>query len=150
MTIKKVLVTGGAGYVGAVLVPKLLSQRYLVKVVDWYLYGKNVFSDFKKNKNLIEVKGDIRERGLMEKELKGIDAVIHLACVSNDPSFDLDPKLGKSINYDATVQLVDMAKKLKVNRFIYASSSSVYGVKKEKKVTENLTLEPLTDRKSVV
>lgn len=143
--IKSVLVTGGAGYVGAVLIPKLLSAGYIVKVLDLYVFGDHVFHDAKKHPNLIEVKGDLRDAALVKKELIGIDAVIHLACISNDPSFELDPVLGKSINYDGTVQLVDLAVQFGVKRFIYASSSSVYGVKKEKEVTEDLPLEPLTD-----
>jgi nucleoside-diphosphate-sugar epimerase len=81
----------------------------------------------------------------LEKELQNIDAVIHLACISNDPSFDLDPKVGKSINYNATKALIDLSIKHKVKRFIYASSSSVYGIKKERNVTEELSLCPLTD-----
>lgn len=145
MGIKKILVTGGAGYIGCVLIPKLLGEGYLVKIIDWYIYGENVLVDWKDNKNLREIRADIRDKKLLEKELPGIDGVIHLACVSNDPSFDLDPALGKSINYDATVDLVNLSKKLKVKRFIYASSSSVYGVKKEKNVTEDLPLKPLTD-----
>ncbi len=140
--IKRVLVTGGAGYVGAVLVPKLLKKGYEVKVIDWYLYNPTVF---KKHRKLREIKGDIRDKRLLQRELKGIDAVIHLACISNDPSFELDPNLGKSINYDATVLLTDLAKNAGVKRFIYASSSSVYGIKKEKEVHEELSLEPLTD-----
>lgn len=142
--IKTVLVTGGAGYVGSVLVPKLIDRGYRVKVLDWYIYG-DVFRGLKHKDQLQEIKGDIRDVQLVEKELRGIDAVIHFACISNDPSFELDPLLGKSINYDATVQLVDLAKKAGVGRFIYASSSSVYGVKKEKEVTEDFPLEPLTD-----
>ena len=143
--IKNVLVTGGAGYVGSVLVPKLLSSGYKVKVLDLYMYGGDVLSSVKDDPNLKQIKGDIRDKALLEKELKGIDAVIHLACISNDPSYELDPNLGKSINYDATVQLIDLSKKLGVKRFIYASSSSVYGIKEEDNVTEDLKLEPLTD-----
>lgn len=143
--IKSVLVTGGAGYVGAVLIPKLLKKNFKVSVLDWYIYNPKVFSSYKKNKRLIEIKGDIRDTKLLEKVLRGVDAVVHLACISNDPSFELDPTLGKSINYDATLRLIDIAKKRMVKRFIYASSSSVYGVKKEKEVTEDLSLEPLTD-----
>ena len=82
---------------------------------------------------------------MLERELKGVDAVIHLACISNDPSYELDPGLGKSINYDAFVHLVDISKKVGVKRFIYASTSSVYGIKEEENVTEDLPLEPLTD-----
>lgn len=130
---------------GAVLVPKLIAAGYRVKVLDWYIYDRNVFTPYKKNRSLIEIKGDIRDKKLLEKELHGVDAVIHLACISNDPSFELDPVLGKSINFNATKMLVDLALKNKVKRFIYASTSSVYGVKKEKEVTEDLPLEPLTD-----
>ncbi len=142
--LKTILVTGGAGYVGSVLIPKLLKKNYRVKVLDLYMYG-NVFEKIKKNKNLIQIKGDIRNRQLLKKALDGSDGVIHLACISNDPSFELNPHLGKSINYDATLSLTDLAKEAGIQRFIYASSSSVYGVKKEKNVTEDLSLEPLTD-----
>ena len=143
--IKTVLVTGGAGYVGAVLVPKLLEAGYEVKVLDLYLYGDHVFNNAKNNPNLIEVKGDIRDKELLKKEIPGTDAVIHLACISNDPSYELDPELGKSINYDAFVDLVEVSRESGVKRFIYASSSSVYGIKTESEVTEDLSLEPLTD-----
>lgn len=142
---KKILVTGGAGYVGGVLVPNLLNKGYEVKVIDLYIYGEDVLDSVKHNPNLKQIKGDIRDKDLLEKELKGIDAVIHLACISNDPSYELDPNLGKSINYDAFIHLVDISKKAGVRRFIYASSSSVYGIKDEDNVTEDLSLEPLTD-----
>ncbi len=136
-----ILITGGAGYVGAVLVPTLLRRGYRVRVLDLFLYGDTLAPQ----KNLECLRGDIREPGVVKKALKGIDAVIHLAAVSNDPSFELDPALGKSMNYDATIQLIDSAKKAGVARFIYASSSSVYGVKTEQNVTEDLPLEPLTE-----
>jgi nucleoside-diphosphate-sugar epimerase len=142
---KKVLVTGGAGYVGAVLVPKLLKKGHSVKVIDLFMYGDDVLDSVKDDPSLIRVKGDIRSRDLLEKELPGYDTVIHLACISNDPSYELDPDLGKSINYDAFITLVDVAKKAGVRNFIYASSSSVYGVKDVPEVTEDLPLEPLTD-----
>ncbi|MDZ8027223.1 MAG: NAD-dependent epimerase/dehydratase family protein [Nostoc sp. DedQUE01] len=144
-SIKQVLVTGGAGYVGAVLVPKLLQAGYAVKVLDLYLYGKDVLAAVKDHPNLQEIQGDIRDRELLEKIMPGCDAVIHLACISNDPSFELDPDLGRSINYDAFFDLVDVAKDSGVKRFIYASSSSVYGVKETENVTEDLPLMPLTD-----
>ena len=143
--IKSVLVTGGAGYVGSILIPKLLEKGYRVKVLDLYLYGDNVLEEVKGNPNLIQVKGDIRDRGLLDREIPGTDALIHLACISNDPSFELDPELGQSINYDAFFPLVDISKRSGVKRFIYASTSSVYGVKEEENVTEDLPLEPLTD-----
>ncbi|MCX5810079.1 MAG: SDR family oxidoreductase [Proteobacteria bacterium] len=142
---KKVFVTGGAGYVGAVLIPKLLEKGHHVKVLDLYIYGEHVLDSVQNNPNLVQVKGDIRDRQLLEKEIPGYDTIIHLACISNDPSYELDPELGKSINYDAFITLVDVAKKAGVKHFVYASSSSVYGVKDVPEVTEDLPLEPLTD-----
>lgn len=143
--IKRILVTGGAGYVGAVLVPKLLNQGYQVRVLDLFIYGHNVLDAVRDHSGLELVSGDIRDRALLERAMPGCDAVIHLACISNDPSFELDPDLGKSINYDAFFDLVDVAKDKGVHRFVFASSSSVYGIKKELNVSENLALEPLTD-----
>jgi len=145
LTIKNVLVTGGGGYVGAVLIPKLLEHGYGVRVLDLFIYGEQVFDNVKENPNLELYKGDIRDQSLLRKILPGCDAVVHLACISNDPSFELDPELGKSINYDAFIPLVDISSESGVKRFIYASSSSVYGVKEEKNVTEDLPLLPLTD-----
>ena len=138
----KILITGGAGYVGSVLTPYLLNKGHKVTVIDLMIYGEEVL---KKNKNLRIIKGDIRDRNLLEKELTDHEIVIHLACISNDPSFELNPKLGKSINLDAFTPLVEISKKKLIKRFIYASSSSVYGVKSEKEVHENMSLEPLTD-----
>src|SRR6478672_5235060 len=141
---KRVMVTGGAGYVGSNLVPKLLAAGYQVTVLDLYIYG-DVFADLASNPNLTEVKGDLRNPSDVQRALAGCDAVIHLACISNDPSFDLNPDLGRSINYDCFRPLVKSSKDAGVKRFIYASSSSVYGVKSEPEVTEDLALQPLTD-----
>jgi nucleoside-diphosphate-sugar epimerase len=138
----KIFITGGAGYVGAVLVPKLLDNGYVVTVLDLMIYGENVLPS---HPNLNAVKGDIRDQTLLQKLLPGHDAVIHLACISNDPSFELNPDLGKSINLDAFQPLVEISKSCSVKRFIYASSSSVYGVKDEPNVHEEMVLEPLTD-----
>ena len=99
----------------------------------------------KDHPNLEQIRGDIRDRKLLERVMPGCDAVIHLACISNDPSFELDPDLGKSINYDAFHDLVDVSKDSGVHRFVFASSSSVYGLKDEDNVTEDLPLLPLTD-----
>ncbi len=139
------MITGGAGYVGSVLVPKLLSKGYRVKVLDLFIFGNDVFNEVKDHPNLEQIKGDIRDENLLREVIPGCDAVIHLACISNDPSFELNPDLGKSINFDAFFPLVDISKENGIKRFIYASSSSVYGVKEEKNVTEDLKLEPLTD-----
>jgi len=98
-----------------------------------------------KHPNLNAVKGDIRDQALLKKLISGHDAVIHLACISNDPSFELNPDLGKSINLDAFRPLVEISKNSGVDRFIYASSSSVYGIKDEPNVHEEMELEPLTD-----
>lgn len=142
---KRVLVTGGAGYVGSNLVPKLLGRGYEVTVLDVYTYGEEVLASSRGNPNLREVKGDLRDLPTVQRALDGCDAVIHLACISNDPSFELDPDLGKSINYDAFRPLVKASKDVGVRRFIYASSSSVYGIKEEQNVHEGLPLKPLTD-----
>jgi nucleoside-diphosphate-sugar epimerase len=141
----RVLVTGGAGYVGSVLVPKLLAAGHAVNVLDLFLYGEDVLDAVKGDPNLRLVKGDLRRLSTVEAALADCDAVIHLACISNDPSFELDPELGKSINLDAFRPLVRAAKAGGVKRFIYASSSSVYGIKEGVSVTEDLPLEPLTD-----
>ncbi|MCW4048283.1 MAG: SDR family oxidoreductase, partial [Candidatus Bathyarchaeota archaeon] len=115
---------------------------YSVKVLDLYIYGDDVLDN---HPALVQVKGDIRDRELLKREIPGNDAIIHLAYISNDPSYELDPQLGKSINYDAFAPLVDIAKKNGVRRFIFASSSSVYGIKDEVEVTEDLIPEPITD-----
>jgi nucleoside-diphosphate-sugar epimerase len=141
----RVLVTGGAGYVGSSLVPKLLAAAYEVTVLDLYLYGGEFFAPHRGNPALREVRGDIRDPAAVARALAGCDAVIHLACISNDPSFDLDPTLGRSINFDCFRPLVRAAKEAGVRRFIYASSSSVYGIKTDAEVTEDLPVEPLTD-----
>lgn len=141
---KNLLITGGAGYVGSALIPSLLEKEYNVTVYDLYLYG-NVFSHLKDHPNLTQVKADIRDKNKILDVAKNIDAIIHLACISNDPSYELDPNLGKSINYDAFFNVLDAAKKNNVKRFIYASSSSVYGIKNEENVRENVPAEPLTD-----
>ena len=142
---RHVLVTGGAGYVGSRLVPKLLDAGHHVTVLDLYIYGEQVFNGAGGDPKLRQVKGDIRDAAAVRKALEGCDAVIHLACISNDPSFELNPDLGRSINYDCFRPLVRAAKDAGVRRFIYASSSSVYGVKDEDSVTEELPLQPLTD-----
>ncbi|OGN64789.1 MAG: UDP-glucose 4-epimerase [Chlamydiae bacterium RIFCSPLOWO2_01_FULL_28_7] len=142
---EKIFVLGGAGYVGSMLVPKLLTEGYKVKVFDLFLFGEDVFKEHIHNPNLEFIKGDLRNLKFLEKALTGCDIVIHLACISNDPSFELNPQLGKSINLDSFEPFVRLCVKHKIKRFIYASSSSVYGVKDEKNVSEDVLLEPLTD-----
>ncbi len=138
----KILITGGAGYVGSKLVPELIDLGYEITVLDLMIYGSDVLNE---NSKLTKITGDIRDINLLKKTIPGHDIVIHLACISNDPSFELNPKLGKSINLDAFEPIVKISKESRVNRFIYASSSSVYGIKKEKNVTEDMKLQPLTD-----
>jgi nucleoside-diphosphate-sugar epimerase len=144
-SLKTVLVTGGAGYVGAVLTPLLLQAGYHVRVLDLFIYGEHVLDAVKNNPRLQLIKGDLRDQALLKSALAGCDAVIHLACISNDPSFELDASLARTINYDAFMPLVDIARDSGVKRFIYASSSSVYGIKDNPNVTEELELKPLTD-----
>lgn len=139
-----VLVTGGAGYVGAVLVPKLLLFGYRVRVLDTFWFGKDCLKQIENHPNLELMEGDIRDSATLEKACKGIDSVIHLAAISNDPSCDLDPDFTKEVNLDAVIQLVKIAKANKIQRFINASSSSVYGIKEEENVTEDLPLDPIT------
>ena len=143
--IKTILVTGGAGYVGAVLVPKLLAKGYRVKVLDLYIYGEDVLDAVKDNPNLEAIRGDIRNQGLLKKVLRNCDAVIHLACISNDPTFELDPELSKSINFHAFEPLVCTSKESGVKKFIYASTCSVYGISDAAEVTEDHPLVPITD-----
>ena len=138
---KNIFITGGAGYVGSVLTPALLSKNYNVTVYDLFIYGDTL----EKHKNLKIIKGDLRNTTLLKESLKNQDQVIHLACISNDPSFELNPALGKEINLDAFEPLVSLSKQSGVNRFVYASSSSVYGIKTEKDVHEDMSLDPLTD-----
>jgi nucleoside-diphosphate-sugar epimerase len=140
----RVLVPGGAGYVGSVLVPKLIHAGHDVRVVDLYLYGDDVLAG-SRGPRLDEIHGDVRDPAVMRRALDGCDAVIHLACISNDPSFELDPALARTINYDAFLMLLELLGHSAVRRFVFASTSSVYGIKAEDNVTEDLALEPLTD-----
>ena len=137
---KKIFITGGAGYVGSRLVPILLKKKYSVTVYDIMYYRNNL----PKHKNLRVIKGDIRDKKKLKISCINHNVFIHLACISNDASFVLDKKLSKSVNLDAFEPMVKIAKKNKINRFIYASTSSVYGISKKKNVKENHPLVPLT------
>jgi nucleoside-diphosphate-sugar epimerase len=141
---QRVLVTGGAGYVGAVLVPRMLSRGYRARVLDLFLYGEDVLEAVRENPKLELVRGDIRDRDLVRSAVRGCDAVIHLACISNDPSVELDPGLSHSINYEAFGPLVRISQEQGVRRFLFASSGSVYGVSDAPEVTEDHPLVPVS------
>ena len=140
-----VLVTGGAGYIGSVLCPKLLS-RHRVVIVDTLLFGERPLAGFRDHPGLTLVRGDIRDDDLLARVLREqkFDAIYHLAAISNDPCSELDPQLTLSVNRAATERVMHAAKAHGVARFINASSASVYGLKDETDVTEELTLDPLT------
>ena len=142
MKFKNVLVTGGAGYVGSLLVPQLLERGYNVTVYDIMYFGDHFLP--KQNPALRVIEGDIRDTTKLAKAFQGQDAVISLACISNDASFELDERLSTSVNMDAFEPMVIAAKRAGVKRFIYASSSSVYGVSDKPDVTEDHPLVPLT------
>jgi nucleoside-diphosphate-sugar epimerase len=137
-----VFVTGGAGYCGSLLVPQLLSRGYKVTVYDTLMFGDHFLP--KENPDLAIIRGDIRDRPALAQAVKGHDAFVSLACISNDASFELDEKLSTSINMDAFEPMVEAAKAAGVRRFVYASSSSVYGVSDQPDVREDHPLVPLT------
>ncbi len=140
---KTILVTGGAGYVGSELIPKLSKIYSKVKVLDTFWFSdESIFSELE---NVEPIKADIRDLEAVKLALTGVDHVIHLACISNDPSYDLNPELAKTINYDCFEPIIKSCVEQGISRFIYASSSSVYGVKDEDEVTEDLEPFPLTD-----
>jgi nucleoside-diphosphate-sugar epimerase len=137
-----IFITGGAGYVGSVLVPRLLERGYQVTVYDLYYYGDAFLP--KSHPALRLIRGDIRDTARLADAFKRHRSVIHLACISNDASFELDEKLSTSVNLEAFEPMVLTAKQAGVQRFIYASSSSVYGVSDQPNVTEDHPLVPLT------
>ncbi|MBM3531258.1 MAG: SDR family oxidoreductase, partial [Alphaproteobacteria bacterium] len=138
--LKNVLISGGAGYVGTLLAPQLVVAGYNVTVYDIMYYG----CELKPRPGLRIVQGDIRDTAKFKEACKGIDAVIQLACISNDAGFELDEKLSEEINYKCFEPMVMAAEAQGVKRFIYASSSSVYGFSESPRVTEEHPLVPLT------
>lgn len=135
----KILVTGGCGYKGHVLVPKLLQRGHEVVAFDLQWFGNYL----EPHPKLKVIKGDVRH--VKDIPLDGVDCIIHLASIANDPCGDLNPKLTWEVSALATMQLADRAKRMGIKRFIYASSGSVYGLKEEENVTESLELEPISE-----
>lgn len=140
----RVFVPGGAGYVGAVLVPALLDAGYKVRVLDLYLYGHEPLAPVRGHPNLEEVVGDVRDLVAVRGAANGCELVIHLACISNDPSVELDPALSRSVNFDSFGPLVRACKAAGAKRFVFASSGSVYGVSDSPDVTEEHPLVPVS------
>lgn len=146
-----VLITGGFGYVGSRLTPHLLGAGHRVRVIDRMLYSTAGLDSLKASPQFNEwadrfelVQGDIRDPETVARALKGIDTVIHLGAISNDPTGDIDEVLTRQVNFDAIGLLLSVSRKLGVKRFINASSSSVFGIKHEPDVTERLEPEPIT------
>ena len=135
----KILITGACGYKGHVLVPKLLKRGCQVVAFDLQWFGNFLVP----HKNLTVVKGDVRDINAIP--LEGVDCIIHLSSIANDPCGDLNPKLTWEVSALATMLLADKARRMGVKRFIYASSGSVYGVKQEAQVTEDLELKPISE-----
>ena len=133
----KILLIGGGGYVGTLLANFLIKKDFKVRVIDLFWFGNKLT----KHKNLETIKLDIRKIEL--KHLKNIDLIIHLANVANDPAVELNPVLSWEVNVLSSYKIAELAIKAGVKKILYASSGSVYGVKKEKKVTENLELVPI-------
>ena len=151
MKSKRILVTGGFGYVGSCLTPLLLEEGNFVRALDLMLYTDAGLVDLERNPAYNDWKprfefmaGDIRDSNTVRAALQEIDTVIHLAAISNDPTGEIDETLTRQVNFDAVGQLLTLAKEEGVKRFINASSSSVFGIKEEANVTEDLEPEPLT------
>ena len=142
MSFKSIFITGGAGYCGSRLVPQLLDQGFKVTVYDSLYFGDEFLP--KSNKNFKLIKGDIRDTNKLKESCINHDVFLHLACVSNDASFELDENFSTEVNLNAFEPMVLAAKKTGIKRFIYASSSSVYGVSDKKDVTEDHPFLPLT------
>ncbi|MBK7950861.1 MAG: SDR family oxidoreductase [Deltaproteobacteria bacterium] len=142
----RILVTGGAGYIGSVLCPRLVQEGHEVCVYDGFFFGRKPVSDLLQKPGFSLEEGDIRDRGRLEQVFRAhaFDRVIHLAAVSNDPSSELDADITRSVNLEGTRNVMELARQAGVARFLYASSASVYGLREESRVTEDLELQPLT------
>ena len=134
----KILITGACGYIGSVLTNYLLNKNYKIIAIDRQWFGKNL----KEHKNLKIIKKDFRK--INDNDLKNVSSVIRLANIANDPSSEINPELSWNINTLGTMQIIELCKKNKVKQFLYGSSGSVYGIKAEKNVTEDLSLPPIS------
>ena len=143
-TFKTVGVIGGAGYVGSVLVPELLDRGHAVQVFDICFFGRDSLAAVREHPRLSETAGDVRDTDAVNRFAEGCDAIIHLACISNDPSAELDPDFTRAINYDSFSPTVKACRAAGVRRFIFASSGSVYGVSDAPEVTEEHPLVPVS------
>ncbi|MCP4006206.1 MAG: NAD(P)-dependent oxidoreductase [bacterium] len=146
MTQHRILVTGAAGYIGSVLCPQLLRAGHRVTAFDGLFFGRESIGKLTEQPEFELIQGDIRERAALERVFgrNKFDRVIHLAAVSNDPSSELDADITRSVNLDGTRNVMELARQGGVGRFLYASSASVYGLRDDDKVTEDLELQPLT------
>lgn len=151
MNSRSILVTGGFGYVGSRLTPHLLGLGHRVRVLDAMLYTRSGLEALERSPSYAEwrgrfdcLEGDLRDPEVVQKAVSGMDSIIHLAAISNDPTGEIDEVLTRQVNFDAVGMLLSLAKEAGVRRFINASSSSVFGIKSDPDVTEALEPEPLT------
>jgi len=140
---KKIFVTGGAGYIGSILIRMLLEDGYEVTLFDKFYFGKDSITSINADKNFKIVEGDIRDRRLLEETIPGHDAVIHLAAIVGDPACAADADLAVQVNFNATVTVAEIAKKSGIERFVFASTCSVYGANQDE-VRETSELNPLS------
>lgn len=141
---ERLLVTGGCGYVGSRLVPALLDRDKQVRVLDCHIFGNRLPASALRSPGLAVIKADIRNREAVAAALEGVDAVIHLAALANDPSAEMDPELTRQVNLEAVFDLVRAARRAGVRRFINASTATVYGVREEPDVDETFEHRPIT------
>lgn len=144
MQLNRVLITGGLGYIGSRLAQLLLESGYKVRIIDTNYFGSTHLAKEISIGSIEYIEADIRDKNVVDKSLSDVDAVIHLAAISDDPCVELNEKISEQINFDASLYLLKKSKQVGVQRFINASSSTVYGVKKEKRVHEGLILAPIS------
>lgn len=142
---KKILVTGGAGYIGSVLTANLLAKGFKVKVLDRFMFGGESLLSFASNKNLEIFEGDVRDREKLKIAVSDVDSIIHLAALVGEPACRENPKVTKEINLKAAERLASLAKENGTDRFIFVSTCSNYGISKaDEEATEESELNPLS------